>query len=68
MSDLTNVAVICPGCNSRVRLADYQLSIHHCDECEISASIEMQSPITEAEAQEMAAYYGEIHYPDPDDS
>ena len=61
MSDLTNVAVICPGCNSRVRLADFQISIHHCDDCEIEASIAMQTThdITEAEAQEMAAYYGE---------
>ena len=59
MSDLTYVAVICPGCTRKVLLADFQLSIEHCDDCEISASIEMQSVVTDEEAYEMACYYGE---------
>lgn len=61
MPDLTNIAVICPSCGTRVRLAEFQLSIHHCDDCEIEASIAMQerADITEHEAREMAAYYGE---------
>jgi len=59
--DYENIAVICPGCNEKVFLRDYQLSIHHCDHCEIEASIAMQEQqdITEAEAEEMAYYYGE---------
>jgi len=61
MNDLTHVAVICPGCNSKVLLADFQLSIEHCDDCEVGASLAMQEQheISEAEAEEMAHYYGE---------
>lgn len=59
MPDITNVAVICPGCNSKVLLANFQLSIDHCDDCEVLASIRMQHDVTEEEAHEMAVYYGE---------
>ena len=58
MNVLTHVAVICPGCNSRVRLANFQLSIEHCDDCEINASIAMQEQ-RDIDEHEMAIYYGE---------
>lgn len=54
-----HIAVICPGCNSRVKLENFRLSIEHCDECEVRASIAMQHDFTAEEAHEMASYYGE---------
>ena len=50
-----HIAVICPGCNERVLLSNFQLSFEHCDDCEVAASIAMQLE----EDIEMAAHYGE---------
>ncbi len=56
---MSNVSVICPGCNEPVELANFRLSFDHCDTCEVRASIAMQHDVSEDEAREMAAYHGE---------
>jgi len=61
MEHLSNVSVICACCNEAVALSNFTLSFHHCDTCEfeISRDMQRQTDIDEAEAEEMARYYGE---------
>lgn len=57
--NFSSVSVKCPGCNENVRLDAFRLSFHHCDDCEVAASIQMQHDCTDEEAAEMAAFYGD---------